>query len=403
MSRMGSLGSLGSLGSRLYRGEVAYNFVARRRRWYAVSAILLVITALAIGIRGLDFGVEFTGGTVVQFQSSEATTSEVEQTVGSAVGGGQVIVQEISGGSWRVEMERLAPQEVTELQSALAERFGMQPESISPQVVGPSWGEQISQKAGIGLAVFLALVVLYLTIALEWKMAVAAIVALLHDLAVTAGVYALVGFEVTPATVIGILTILGYSLYDTVVVFDKVRENTAGLLGGSRTTYSGAANRAVNQVLMRSINTSVIVLLPVGAILFVGAGLLGAGTLKDLALVLFIGIAAGAYSSIFIATPLLTEFKEREPQMRALARRVAARQGGAKSTARQASAKQGESQQGSAQGDSEGTAVEEYDDAESPAPAGVGAALPGRIVQEGGRQQPKKGGSKKRPSGKKKR
>lgn len=392
------MSSIKALGGRLYRGEVAYGFVERRRRWYAVSAVLLMITALSLGIRGLDFGVEFTGGTVVTFRAPDATSAQVQQTASSAVDVGQVVVQEVSDGRWRVEMERLQPQEVNGLQSALAERFGLETENISPQVIGPSWGEQISQKAGIGLAVFLALVVLYLTVAFEWKMATAAIVALLHDLAITAGIYALVGFEVTPATVIGILTILGYSLYDTVVVFDKVRENTAGLLSGSRMTYSQAADRAVNQVLMRSINTSVIVLLPVGAILFVGAGLLGAGTLKDLALVLFIGIMAGTYSSIFLATPLLTEFKEREPQMRALARRVAARQGGSKTAATRGAVRSGAGGQGP-----DGAETGDGDEG-TPAPAGVGAGLPGRFVREGERQQPRRSGSKKkRPSGKKKR
>jgi preprotein translocase subunit SecF len=192
--------------------------------------------------------------------------------------------------------------------------------------VGPSWGADVTRKALFSLAVFLALVIAYLSFAFEWKMAIAAMVALLHDLLITIGVYAIVGFQVTPATVIGLLTILGYSLYDTVVVFDKVKENTAGIAGGSRMTYGGAANLAVNQTLVRSINTSLIALLPVAGLLFVGAGLLGTGTLKDLALALFVGIAAGTYSSIFIATPLAAQLKEREPQMQALAKRVAARQ-----------------------------------------------------------------------------
>ncbi len=384
-----------SLAGRLYRGEVAYGFVQQRRRWYAISALLLLVTALSLGIRGLDFGVEFTGGTVVTFQAPDATTSQVRQTAESAVDVGQVVVQEVADGRWRLQTERLQPQEINGLQSALAERFGLQVEAISPQVVGPSWGEQISRQAGIGLAVFLALAVVYLSVALEWKMATAAIVALVHDLAVTAGVYALVGFEVTPGTVVGMLTILGYSLYDTVVVFDKVRENTAGLLGGSRMTYSQAANRAVNQVLMRSINTSVIVLLPVGAILFVGAGLLGAGTLKDLALVLFVGIIAGAYSSIFIATPLLTEFKEREPQMQALARRVAARQAGGKGVPGTPATEVQQRPAPAAEGDGEHDGTGE----ESATPAGVGATS-ARVVQEGVRQQPRRSGSKKRPSGK---
>ena len=192
-------------------------------------------------------------------------------------------------------------------------------------MIGPSWGAEITKKALYGLFAFLIVVVLFLTLAFEPKMAIAAIIALIHDVFLTVGIYALVGFEVTPATVIGFLTILGYSLYDTVVVFDKVRENTRTIAGGSRMTYSQAANLAVNQTLVRSINTSVIALLPVASILFVGAGLLGAGTLKDLSLALFIGLATGTYSSIFIATPILASLREREPAMKALAKRVGQR------------------------------------------------------------------------------
>ena len=196
---------------------------------------------------------------------------------------------------------------------------------VDYQLIGPSWGAEITKKALYGLFAFLIVVVLFLTLAFEPKMAIAAIIALIHDVFLTVGIYALVGFEVTPATVIGFLTILGYSLYDTVVVFDKVRENTRTIAGGSRMTYSQAANLAVNQTLVRSINTSVIALLPVASILFVGAGLLGAGTLKDLSLALFIGLATGTYSSIFIATPILASLREREPAMKALAKRVGQR------------------------------------------------------------------------------
>ncbi len=203
----------------------------------------------------------------------------------------------------------------------------MTKQQVSTETVGSSWGSQITHKAVESLIIFLLAIVVYLSLRYEWKMAAAAIIALIHDLVITVGIYALVGFDVSPSTVIGLLTILGYSLYDTVVVFDKVRENTAPIAGGSRYTYAQAANLAVNQTLVRSINTSVIALLPVASLLFVGAGLLGAGSLKDLALALFIGLATGSYSSIFIATPLLVLFKEREPQYIALSKRVAARTG----------------------------------------------------------------------------
>jgi preprotein translocase subunit SecF len=191
--------------------------------------------------------------------------------------------------------------------------------------VGPTWGSQISTKALQALIAFLIVIVLYLSIAFEWKMASAAFVALAHDIVITVGVYALAGFEVSPATIIGLLTILGYSLYDTVVVFDKVRENTAGLVTSARSTYSQAANLALNQTLVRSINTSLIALLPVAAILVAGTVLLGSGELSDLALVLFVGMLSGTYSSIFIATPVLADMKEREPQYKTLAKRIAAK------------------------------------------------------------------------------
>lgn len=390
---------VGEFGGRLYRGDVSFNFVGRRRLWYTVSAALLLISALAVIVRGLDFGVEFTGGSVFTFQSPQASVSEVRETTESAVDVDRVTVQEVSGDRWRVQTESLQPEQVNAVQTTLAEEYGLQPQAVSPQIIGPSWGDQISQKAGIGLGVFLGLVVLYLSIIFEWKMAVPAIVALLHDVAITIGVYALVGFEVTPATVIGLLTILGFSLYDTVVVFDKVRENTVGLVASSRMTLTQAANLAVNQVLIRAINTSVIAVLPVAGILFVGAGLLGAGVLKDLALVLFVGIIAGVFSSIFVATPVFTEFKEREPQMQALTKRVAARQSG-KGRTRTSSAPPADAD--SAAQEQEGTAAG-ADDGSSPAAAGVSAVVrQTRVVQEGPRQQPRKS-SKKRSGGKKRR
>jgi preprotein translocase subunit SecF len=291
------------------------------------------------------------------------------------------------------------------------------------QFVGSSWGSQITSKAIQALIAFLIVIVLYLTIAFEWKMAVAAFVALIHDLVIATGVYALTGFQVSPATVIGLLTILGYSLYDTVVVFDKVRENTAGLLGGARSTYSQAANLALNQTLVRSINTSVIALLPVAAILFVGGGLLSAGELKDLALVLFVGMLSGTYSSIFIATPVLADLKEREPQYQALAKRVSVRASGGRAAKRSVAA--APSATGARSGVASATlADDEADDgymddgppgAEdltadelaptgSPVPGGSrGAPGPAR---PGPRQQPRRGGgssARHRPAGKKKR
>jgi preprotein translocase subunit SecF len=220
--------------------------------------------------------------------------------------------------------------------SALAQAFHLAQTSVSVQLVGPTWGSQITSKAVEALIIFLVVIVIYLSIAFEWRMAVAAFVALLHDILITVGVYALAGFTVSPTSVVGLLTILGYSLYDTVVVFDKVRENTAGLLTTQRSTYSDAANLALNQTLVRSINTSLTALLPVASILFVGAGLLGAGTLKDLALVLFVGMLSGTYSSIFIATPVLADLKERDPRYKDLAVKVGRRLAGGRSAQRAA-------------------------------------------------------------------
>ena len=317
------MSSLGSLGARLYRGEVSYDFIGHRKLWYGVSAVLIVVSILSLAVLRLTLGIEFRGGAEFRVSAESATEESVRSTVSDLVGG-EVVVQRVGGSTVRAQTETLTADEVEEVKGELAERFDVSESNVSTQFIGPSWGKDISTKALRALVFFLLGVVVFLSLYFEWKMALAAMLALLHDLLITAGLYSLVGFEVTPATVIGFLTILGYSLYDTVVVFDKVRENTHGLAGGSRMTYSGAVNLAVNQTLVRSINTSVIALLPIGAILFAGVVLLGAGPLKDLALALFIGVAVGAYSSVFIAPPLLAGFKEREPAMQALAKRVAA-------------------------------------------------------------------------------
>jgi preprotein translocase subunit SecF len=239
----------------------------------------------------------------------------------------QNIIQLIGDNKVRVQTEPLSNVQQNAVQDQLAQKFNVSIESIDSQIIGPSWGKEITRKALYGLFGFLIVVMLYLAMTFEPKMAISAIIAVLHDVFITVGIYALVGFEVTPATVIGFLTILGYSLYDTVVVFDKVHENTKSIVSSGKSTYTQAANLAVNQTLVRSFNTSLIALLPVGSILFVGAGLLGAGTLKDLSLALFIGLATGTYSSIFIATPILAVLREREPAMRALAKRVGSRSG----------------------------------------------------------------------------
>jgi preprotein translocase subunit SecF len=413
---------IGQIGSRLYRGEVSVNFVGRKRTWYSISGAILLISIVALFVHGLDFSVDFKGGAVFQFPASSVTTSQVQSAVSDA-GVAGAVVQKLSGSlgnSWQVQTRTLSNSETNNVENSLISHLGVNASKISTQFVGPSWGSQITGKALEALIAFLIVIVIYLTIAFEWKMAIAAFVALIHDLVIATGVYALTGFQVSPATVIGLLTILGYSLYDTVVVFDKVRENTAGLLGGARSTYSEAANLALNQTLVRSINTSLIALLPVAAILFVGGGLLGAGELKDLALVLFVGMLSGTYSSIFIATPVLADLKEREPQYRALAKRVSVRTSGGRA-AKRTSAKA----PSGARGRPGALAEEELDEPEftdDDAPAAdeltttgsrvpgtsagsVGRSTPG-TARPGPRQQPRRSGgtsARHRPAGKKKR
>jgi preprotein translocase subunit SecF len=410
---------LGSLGGRLYRGEVSYDFVGRKRRWYAISGAILLISVVALFVLHLNFSVDFKGGAVFQFTAPSATQTQVQNTV-SQEGVNGAVVQQLTGKlgnrSWQVQTDTLTSQQTSTVENALISKLGAK--NMSTSFVGASWGSQITTKALQALIAFLVVIVLYLSIAFEWKMAVAAFVALIHDLVIATGVYALTGFQVSPATVIGLLTILGYSLYDTVVVFDKVRENTAGLLGGARTTYSEAANLALNQTLVRSINTSLIALLPVAAILFVGGGLLGAGELKDLSLVLLVGMLSGTYSSIFIATPVLADLKEREPQYKALAKRVSVRAAGGRS-ARRAAAKAGSRSGTTAaqaplpEEDTDEVEVDpDYDDAAPPASelttsaSRVPAArsTPG-TARPGPRQQPRRSGgsARHRPAGKKKR
>lgn len=323
------------LASRLYRGEISYDFIGHRKRWYLFSGALIVLSLVSMLVRGLHPSIDFKGGAVFQFPRHGHSISDVRAAV-SAAGVTPEVVTVTGSGSvarFRVETKALVQNttvdKVKDVETQLEKRIGVTEQEINVSTVGSTWGTQITKKALYGLIIFLIAVSIYLSIRFEWRMALAAIIALIHDLIITAGIYSLVGFEVSPSTVIALLTILGYSLYDTVVVFDKVRENIAGITGGSRMTLSQAANLAVNQTLVRSINTSIIALLPVAGLLIIGAGLLGAGSLKDLALALLIGLASGAYSSIFIATPLVADMKEREPAYRQLARRVAARQSAA--------------------------------------------------------------------------
>jgi preprotein translocase subunit SecF len=325
------MSKLGTIGHRLYTGEISYDFIGHRRRWYILSAILIAIALISLVWRGLDFGIEFKGG--ADFKAPTQVTAQTVDSMRDALRDSGVpeldeaIVNTIGDNQVRVQTRTLDPtEEVPKVRAAIANEVGINPDQVAYSLIGASWGGQITERALIALAVFLALVALVIGIYFrDAKMSAAALIALVHDVMLTIGIYALVGFTVTPATLIGLLTILGYSLYDTVVVFDKVRENVRDIRSSTTRTYSEAANLAVNQVLVRSINTTVIGVLPVVALLFAGAVILGEGPLKDLALALFVGMVSGAYSSIFIATPLLAQMKEREPDMKKLAARVHAR------------------------------------------------------------------------------
>ncbi|MET7621134.1 protein translocase subunit SecF [Streptomyces sp. NPDC005408] len=337
---------LGTLGARLYRGEVGYDFVAKRKIWYGVSILITITAILGLAVQGLNLGIEFKGGAVFTTPKTSVSVSQA-QSYAEEASGHPAIVQKLGNGGLRIQVSELNQTQANKVSKTLSEDLKVPMENA--EIVGPSWGEQIANKAWTGLAVFMLLVVIYLAIAFEWRMAIAALIALIHDLTITIGVYALVGFEVTPGTVIGLLTILGYSLYDTVVVFDGLKEGSKDITKQTRYTYSEIANRSLNGTLVRSINTTVVALLPVAGLLFIGGGVLGAGMLNDISLSLFVGLAAGAYSSIFIATPLVADLKEREPQMKALKKRVLAKR--AKAAAEGVSAEDSGEPQDEAPGD----------------------------------------------------
>lgn len=318
------MSKLGDLGARLHRGEVSYDFVGNRKIWYGISILITITAIVGLAVRGLNMGIEFQGGAVFTTPKTSVSVTQAEEYAETA-SGHDAIVQKLGNGSLRIQVAGIDTSQADRINQALADDMKVDADKINAELVGPSWGEQIANKAWQGLGIFLVLVVIYLAIAFEWRMAVAAFVALIHDITITVGIYALVGFEVTPGTVIGLLTILGYSLYDTVVVFDSLKEQTKDLTKQTRWTYSDVANRSINSTLVRSINTTVVALLPVAGLLFIGGGVLGAGMLNDISLSLFVGLAAGAYSSIFIATPLVADLKEREPKMKALRKRVLAK------------------------------------------------------------------------------
>ncbi|QDQ10464.1 protein translocase subunit SecF [Streptomyces spectabilis] len=375
------MSKLGNLGARLYRGEVGYDFVGKRKIWYGISILITITAFVALMVRGLHMGIEFEGGAVFNTPKTSVSSATAED-VAEEASGHQAIAQRLGNDTLRIQISGVDTDKSDHIKAELAKKLDVKADDINADLVGPSWGDQIANKAWQGLAIFMVLVVIYLAIAFEWRMALAALIALIHDLTITVGVYALVGFEVTPGTVIGLLTILGYSLYDTVVVFDSLKEQSKDLTKQTRFTYSEVANRSINSTLVRSINTTVVALLPVAGLLFIGGGFLGAGMLNDISLSLFVGLAAGAYSSIFIATPLVADFKETDPQMKALKKRVLAK--------RRAAAAKGESEEAPAP---DADATEDTEDGDDTAPAVVGP-------RSGPRAQPVRNRGRGRPSGK---
>ncbi|MDG9675359.1 protein translocase subunit SecF [Micromonospora sp. DH14] len=323
------------LASRLYNGEAGLNIVGRRKLWFGAAGVLILIAILSFSIRGFSLGIEFAGGNSFQVPASVGTLDDAEREVNAALAaentGVTVATTQKVGGpggdSYELRTPQLTAEQATAVKAQIAEDLGINADQISSNQVSEAWGSQVTERAVLGLVIFIALVMVYLILRFEWRMAVAAVVSLITNLILTAGIYSLVGFEVTPSTIIGFLTILGFALYDVVVVFDKVQENTRGITANNNQTYGEASNLAINQSLMRSLNTSVVALLPVGGLLFIGAGLLGAGTLKDLGLVLFVGMAVAFLTSILVATPLLALLKNYDPRIQAHNKRVLSRRG----------------------------------------------------------------------------
>lgn len=396
------MGWFSRLGNDLYSGKRSFGIVRRRKLWYAISAVLIVLSLVGLLGRGLNFGIEFRGGTemrvsgISQMQDYEQRATETVNA--EAQDADTVTVTQIGDDGVRVQTGDLGDTVSEQTRLALAEEFSVDDSQVTSSFVGPSWGDTVTTKAIQALIAFLVLVSLVLAVYFStWKMAAAALIALVHDVVFTIGTYALLGIEVSPASVIGFLTILGYSIYDTIVVFDKVRENTSQALEHRNHGYTEAGELAVNQTIVRSLNTSIVALLPVGAILFFGVAFIGPGTLVDLAAALFIGIAVGTFSSIFIATPLLVHLREGEPEIKALDKKVAKRQA--------ASRARDEEQADDAES-SDGDDDEAHDEGSAPVGSGVGAGsagaagksdvgrMTGRPVhpyaQRGPRNQPKR-------------
>jgi len=320
-----------SIWSRLYHGETNIDFVGRRKLWFTISLVAVLISLISLGTRGLSLGIDFEGGVVWQVPAGDASVADARATV-AEFGLADATIQELqsdAGPELRVEAEPISNEDSARVTAALAQLTGSPTSEVSLDQVSASWGSEITEKAVRALIVFLILVTIYIALRFELKMAIPTLVALIHDVVITVGVYSITQLQVTPATVIAVLTILGYSIYDGIVVFDKVDENTRMVSSTGGLSYGGMVNVSLNQTLMRSLNTTMTALLPVLSLLVVGSWFLGAVVLEEFALALLIGLFSGAYSSIFIASPLLAVLKEREPRYRDIKRRIEARGGDA--------------------------------------------------------------------------
>lgn len=310
-------------GNDLYTGQRSINFVGKSKTWYLASAVIMAVALLGFVVQPLNLSLEFTGGSEFRVATSAAPSdyeSRARDTVREVAGpSASANVTTLGGTTVRVQTEELDGDEARDVSSGLAKAFDVETNKVSSNFIGPSWGASVSKQAFRALIVFIILTTSLMALYYRnWKMAVSSMVALAHDMVITVGIYTWTGFEVSPATMIGFLTVLGYSLYDTVVVFDHVKENTKAAFANKRTTFAKAANLAVNQTLVRSINTTVIAVLPIVAVIIIGFAKLGPGTLLDLSLALFIGMTVGAFSSVFIATPLLVDLRRKDREVVAL-------------------------------------------------------------------------------------
>lgn len=317
--------SFATFGNELYTGKRSYNFVGGKKLWFLIAAIAVALSILIpVAKGGFNLGIEFRGGSEFTVSNAANTDPSIGETVVQDVVSGSIPrVANVAGTTMRIQTDRLNDDETLQIKDGLATAYGVTENEVTSTFVGPTWGQDVTKQALIGLVVFVLLAAVLMALYFRtWKMSLSAIAGMAVTMFITAGIYSISDFEVTPSAIIGFLTVLSYSLYDTVVVFDKIRENTADITKSTRRTFAEEVNLAVNQTLVRSINTMMVAILPVGAILFIGAGLLGAGTLRDLSLALFVGILVGTAATIFIAAPMYAWLRQNEVELRTQAQRV---------------------------------------------------------------------------------